>query len=60
MKSTAILSCADRVATYFDGLAAGCSEAAESSDLRVWELMLSVLKLVRQTIADIEREAAEV
>jgi hypothetical protein len=52
MKSTAILSCADRVATYFDGLAAGCSEAGE--------LMLSVLKLVRQTIADIEREAAEV
>jgi hypothetical protein len=59
MKSTGILSCADRVATYLEGVASGCSEAAQSSDLRVWQLMAGVLRLVRQTIAEIEREGAQ-
>jgi len=62
VKSTVILSegtCNDRVATYFEGLAAGCLEAAATSDFRVWETMAGVLRRVRQTIREIEREEAK-
>jgi hypothetical protein len=44
---------------YLDGIATCYMEAAGTSDLRTWETLAGVLRHVRKTIQEIERESAK-